>query len=236
MVGPALFLAGSTRQSLSGRQVLSAVLSHSDHQLWYIGQGHFLFNATVLHGFCWHPVDHRRCLILADRVRPSVTHLFHSAGAVIAHARHDDPDGIRTRNLRCGTEKHIDGRAVAVDQRPVLDLDPVVGAAPRQQHVFALKRGAMRHRMQASLYGGANVVPGLTGIGAQNARFGCQFVQDEGFALVARCVGGKTGRRVWFHPATGRGRSVAFEIDKVDPSLGRGTVVSDPTSGTTELF
>lgn len=99
-----------------------------------------------------------------------------------------------------------------------------------------LKAGAMRHRLQASLYGGANVVPGLTEVGAQNARFACQFVQDEGFALVARCVGGEKGRKVRFHPATGQGRSDTFEIDKRDPSLSRRTERPAQPSGTIELF
>lgn len=99
-----------------------------------------------------------------------------------------------------------------------------------------LKAGSERHRLQASLYGGANVVPGLTEIGAQNARFARQFVKDEGFALVASCMGGKMGRRVRFNPTSGRGRSVCFAIEKLDATLERDTAMPVRTNGTTELF
>ena len=51
------------------------------------------------------------------------------------------------------------------------------------------KRGARRETLEVKIFGGANVVPGLTDIGAQNAQFAKRFLAAEEI----RCVGGHTG-------------------------------------------
>ena len=72
-----------------------------------------------------------------------------------------------------------------------------------------LKRGATRSRLEAKLFGGASVVPGLSDVGASNASFAEKFLADEGIALVGGDVRGTSARRVQFWPLTGRARQQA---------------------------
>lgn len=53
-----------------------------------------------------------------------------------------------------------------------------------------MKRGAVKKRMKAHLYGGANMHAGMTRIGDANARFARQFLQDEGIPVVRCDTGG----------------------------------------------
>lgn len=67
-----------------------------------------------------------------------------------------------------------------------------------------LKKGAARHRLQAKLFGGARTMQGLGDIGATNARFAQDFLKREGIAITGGSLGGETGRRIQFWPASGR--------------------------------
>lgn len=69
-----------------------------------------------------------------------------------------------------------------------------------------LKRGATRSRLQAKVFGGGAVLPGLTTshIGAQNATFVLDYLSDEGIPVLARDLGDRCPRRVHFFPANGR--------------------------------
>ncbi|MBF9044317.1 chemotaxis protein CheD [Rhodobacterales bacterium HKCCE4037] len=79
------------------------------------------------------------------------------------------------------------------------------GAHAMEQLINAmLRRGARRHGMEVWLFGGANVLSGMTQIGDSNAKFARKFVHDEGFKLRGEDLGGTRGRKVRFHPATGR--------------------------------
>ena len=79
------------------------------------------------------------------------------------------------------------------------------GAHSMEQLVNALlRRGAKRDRIEVQLFGGANIVKGLTRIGDANADFARQFVRDEGFRLTGSDLGGTFGRKVKFFPSTGR--------------------------------
>ena len=73
-----------------------------------------------------------------------------------------------------------------------------------------MKKGARKERMQAKLFGGARMVDGLSGIGAANAAFALQFLQDEGIPCVGQSLGGTTARRLRFWPATGRATQKCF--------------------------
>lgn len=95
-----------------------------------------------------------------------------------------------------------------------------------------LKKGAARHRLQAKLFGGARTMQGLGDIGATNARFAQDFLKREGIAITGGSLGGETGRRIQFWPASGRAlqklvRAVE-ERPLPDPVL--------PTAGELELF
>ena len=95
-----------------------------------------------------------------------------------------------------------------------------------------LKQGAMRHRLEAKLFGGARTMQGLGDIGATNARFAEGFLKREGIAITGGSLGGETGRRIQFWPVTGRVRQklvrATEEPRHSDPVL--------PAAGELELF
>lgn len=70
-----------------------------------------------------------------------------------------------------------------------------------------MRLGGDRRRLQAKVFGGANVLA-LQGaelqIGQRNVAFVRQFLADEGIALAAQRVGGNQGVKVCFYTATGR--------------------------------
>ncbi len=73
-----------------------------------------------------------------------------------------------------------------------------------------LGRGALRTRLQAKLFGGANVIAGLSDVGAANVAFAEKFLADEGIALVGGDVRGVLPRRIQYWPASGRVRQRAL--------------------------
>ena len=95
-----------------------------------------------------------------------------------------------------------------------------------------LKQGAARHRLEAKLFGGARTMQGLGDIGAANARFAETFLKREGIVITGGSLGGETGRRIQFWPATGRVRQKLVrsneELRHADPVL--------PVAGELELF
>jgi chemotaxis protein CheD len=100
-----------------------------------------------------------------------------------------------------------------------------------------LKRGGNRHRLQAKLFGGANVMAGLSGIGTRNADFAERFLHDEGIAMIGSSVGGSLARKVQFWPASGRARQAFVRDDAgaISASEIRATR-HEPPSGDVELF
>ena len=71
-----------------------------------------------------------------------------------------------------------------------------------------LRRGAMKSRMRAKLFGGARMIKGLTDIGELNATFAEKFLREEGISLVGGSLRGEQGRRIQFWPVSGRARQV----------------------------
>lgn len=70
-----------------------------------------------------------------------------------------------------------------------------------------MKKGAVRSRLRAHAYGGANIVAGLSQIGSSNAEFAKKFIATEGIALGHSDLGGGQARRVEFLPFLGKVRS-----------------------------
>ena len=95
-----------------------------------------------------------------------------------------------------------------------------------------LKKGAARDRLEAKLFGGARTMQGLGDIGATNARFAQDFLKREGIIITGGSLGGETGRRIQFWPASGRVRQklvrATEETRHANPVL--------PTAGELELF
>lgn len=69
-----------------------------------------------------------------------------------------------------------------------------------------LSHGAARHRLEAKLFGGANVLPTLSGIGSRNADFAHQFLRTEGITVLGGNMGGSLPRKIQYWPHTGRAR------------------------------
>jgi chemotaxis protein CheD len=67
-----------------------------------------------------------------------------------------------------------------------------------------LKLGGARERLEAKLFGGANVVAVSSAIGSHNASFAEQFLADEGIRLVGGDLRGILARKIQFWPYTGR--------------------------------
>lgn len=69
-----------------------------------------------------------------------------------------------------------------------------------------LKRGAARSRLQAKLFGGGAVLPGLstTNIGNRNTAFALRYMADERIPVLGQDLGGTFPRRVHCFPASGR--------------------------------
>ena len=74
-----------------------------------------------------------------------------------------------------------------------------------------LKHGGDRRRLEAKLFGGANVVAALTDVGSRNIAFARQFLNDEGISIVGGDVGGDLARRIQFAPASGRARQAVVK-------------------------
>ncbi len=73
--------------------------------------------------------------------------------------------------------------------------------------------GARRDRLECKLFGGANLMRGLTDVGAMNAAFATEFLRREGIANVGGSLGGDRGRRIQFWPVSGRARQVFIQAE-----------------------
>jgi chemotaxis protein CheD len=71
-----------------------------------------------------------------------------------------------------------------------------------------LARGARRGRLEAKLFGGGQLLQGVTNVGDQNVAFAEGFLEREGIALMGGSVGGPHARKVQFWPVSGRARQL----------------------------
>ena len=76
-----------------------------------------------------------------------------------------------------------------------------------------LKHGGSRERLEAKLFGGANVVAALSDVGSRNAEFAKRFLANEGIVVRGGDLGGSSARRVQFWPVEGRARQLALGDD-----------------------
>jgi chemotaxis protein CheD len=73
-----------------------------------------------------------------------------------------------------------------------------------------LKKGASRARLEAKLFGGANVLAGLSDVGSRNAAFAEKYLADEGITVVGGDIRGSKPRRIQYWPISGRARQLAM--------------------------
>lgn len=69
-----------------------------------------------------------------------------------------------------------------------------------------LKLGANRSRLEAKVFGGGNVLRGLTvhNVGQRNGEFVLDYLSNESIPVVASDIGGEFPRKVYFFPDSGR--------------------------------
>jgi chemotaxis protein CheD len=69
-----------------------------------------------------------------------------------------------------------------------------------------LKRGARRERLEAKLFGGGNVIKGMTvaNVGARNASFALRYLENERIRILAQDLGGSDARKLGYFPRSGR--------------------------------
>jgi len=69
-----------------------------------------------------------------------------------------------------------------------------------------LKRGGRRDYLEIKLFGGGNVVKGLSGVGHKNADFIEKFMEREGFKIATSHLRGFLPRKIQYIPASGKVR------------------------------
>ena len=106
-----------------------------------------------------------------------------------------------------------------------------------------LKRGAARNRLEAKVFGGGSVLPGMTisNVGDRNGEFVLRYLQAEGIKLVAQDLFETCPRRVHYFPLSGRAmvkRLPTANDSEVLASEGlyRSRLKAEPAQGSVELF
>jgi len=103
-----------------------------------------------------------------------------------------------------------------------------------------LKRGAARKRLQAKVFGGANVLKGMqhNPIGSRNADFVLNYLATEHIPVIAQDLRGIHPRRVYFFAQTGKALIQRLPHAH-DINLGAITpprILHNPAAGSVELF
>lgn len=106
-----------------------------------------------------------------------------------------------------------------------------------------IKMGASRQRLQAKIFGGGNVLRGLTvaNVGQRNAQFVEEYLQNEGIPVVGHDLLGDYPRKVYFFTDTGKVkiktlRSIHNTTILERESEYRLKIKSAPVSGDVDLF
>ena len=95
------------------------------------------------------------------------------------------------------------------DERPVIDGmgDSARYGAYAMELLInqLLKLGAARHRLEAKIFGGGNVLRGLSGqgVGMRNAEFVQEYLRNESIPVLAADVGDNYPRKVYYFPDKG---------------------------------
>jgi len=82
-----------------------------------------------------------------------------------------------------------------------------------------LSRGGERQRLEAKLFGGANVMKSISdGVGHRNAEFIENFMRREGLSIVSQNMRGTNPRRIEYFPVSGRARMMQL-TDKSEQEI-----------------
>lgn len=103
-----------------------------------------------------------------------------------------------------------------------------------------LKRGAARDRLEIKLFGGGNVVKGITGIGHKNADFIEGYLAAESLKIASHHLRGFAARKVHYAPSSGKARMLLIADDSqreiFKKEMTRSVRVEETPSGDVELF
>jgi len=115
------------------------------------------------------------------------------------------------------------------------------GSYSMEQLINALLAiGARRERLEVKIFGGANVLAGLRGIGHQNADFAERYLKEEGFRILASDLRGNQPRKVQFFPDSGVARVKHIEDGSAKSVFQREAskkiTAVQSTAGSIELF
>jgi chemotaxis protein CheD len=106
-----------------------------------------------------------------------------------------------------------------------------------------LKRGASRKRLEAKVFGGANVLKGFTHnpVGTRNSEFVRKYLRDEQINVVAEDLLGIHPRKVFYFPQTGKvmvqrlPHAHDAEVVAAETAV-RANLSKTPVAGDIELF
>lgn len=105
-----------------------------------------------------------------------------------------------------------------------------------------LKLGGTRRNLEIKIFGGGNVLNGMSDVGARNIDFVRQYIFDENFRIAAEDVGDIFPRKVLYFPDTGavkvrKLRDVANDtLLRREQEYSRNLVQKTDVSGDVELF
>ncbi len=85
------------------------------------------------------------------------------------------------------------------------------------------------------MFGGARMISTDFDVGRKNVEFIMEFVENEHLNVISSSLGGTRGRRVEFHPSTGKSRQKLL-AQASDPVPIAPQKVLEPASGDIELF
>jgi chemotaxis protein CheD len=106
-----------------------------------------------------------------------------------------------------------------------------------------IRAGGNRHALEAKVFGGANLydTESVKPVGRSNIQFVLDFIHSEHIALVAEDIGGLYGRKIYYHPKSGKVKIQKLnkqnQQDVKNSERNYGHKLEDNTDiGTIELF
>ena len=149
---------------------------------------------------------------------------------------------IRDPIVRCGGMNHFLLPEAKQDKEGVAGLALRYGSYSMEQLINAiLARGGRRERLEVKVFGGANVIKGMSKIGYKNADFVERYLKREGLQIAGGHLRGLWPRKVLYYPTVGQVRmrelkdGAASKVFDKEANLAPRTVATDD-AGSIELF
>lgn len=97
------------------------------------------------------------------------------------------------------------------------------------------KQGAVKRRLEIKLFGGAMLAENSMHAGQRNVEFILNYTHTEGLNVITKNLGGSLGRRIEFHPSTGRSRQKFLNKPQIEKPV-LSPILSKVETGAMELF